>query len=328
MYLAIAVGLLLLAATAMVWLVYVPLLARCFEHLPWLRAARSEPISGGEDCEFLTSDGLTLRGTYLPHQAHARRGVVAFCHELTADRWSAQRYIEGLRRAGFDVFTFDFRNHGQSDGLPNYEPRPWLTPYDLDDVLSMVDYLCSRADADPRGIGLMGVSKGGSAALCAAARDPRVRAVVTDGAFTLEWMTAHYMLRYMEIHTQLSPIFSRLPRSVLAFYGIRGQQRLARRLHHTYIDTQALIRRVRQPVLLIHGERDTFVPVQQAFALRRIFRGARLWVVPEAKHNSAVQVAGEKYQRRVARFFARHFDAPRTAVPSRAVETAAVRQPV
>ena len=40
-----------------------------------------------------------------------------------------------------------------------------------------------RSDADPRGIGLYGFSKGANAGLIAADDDPIIRCAVTDGAF-------------------------------------------------------------------------------------------------------------------------------------------------
>ena len=70
---------------------------------------------------------------------------MVFCHELGGDRWGAGGYAGELRNSGFDIFTFDFRNHGLSDSLPGYQPMPWLTEYEMADVQAAVDYVAPAA---------------------------------------------------------------------------------------------------------------------------------------------------------------------------------------
>jgi pimeloyl-ACP methyl ester carboxylesterase len=291
-----------------------------------LLADSSQPVSGGEECLFRTADGLTLQGAYFATPASERLGVIAFCHELTSDRWSAMRYLSDLRERGFDVFTFDFRNHGQSDRQPGYEPMPWVTQYELNDVQAAVDYLASREDADPQGIGLLGVSRGAAAALCAASVEPRIRCVVTDGAFPLEEMQLHYMRRYMEIYLpRLTWLLAKVPDHSLATFCrwarfIVGLRRRCRFLHVTQ-----MTRRVRQPVFMIHGQRDTYVPLEVVHELRAsLGRKPRLWVVPDAKHNRSIDVATYRYRSRVARFFLQHLAGGRSLAPA---ATAQLKQP-
>ena len=52
---------------------------------------------------------------------------MVYCHEFLSDRWSYRPYIDRLRDLGFDVFTFDFRNHGESQSEPGYEPMHWAS---------------------------------------------------------------------------------------------------------------------------------------------------------------------------------------------------------
>jgi pimeloyl-ACP methyl ester carboxylesterase len=304
------------------WFIYVPVVVRVFSETPFLLADSSQPVTGGEDCLFHTADGLMLRGTYFTTPAGERLGVIAFCHELTSDRWSAMRYVSELHERGFDVFSFDFRNHGQSDRQSGYEPMPWVTRYELNDVRAAVDYLASRDDADPRGVGLLGVSRGAAAALCAASLEPRIRCVVTDGAFPLEEMQLHYMRRYMEIYLpHFSWLLAKLPDHSLATFCrwarlIVGLRRRCRFLHVTQ-----MTRRVRQPVFMIHGKRDTYVPLEVVQELRASLpRRPRLWVVPEAKHNRSIDVATHRYRRRIARFFQQHLAGGRSLAPLAAAE--------
>ncbi len=301
---AIIVVLVLISIVA--WICYVPLVTEVFVKTPFLMADSGRPLTGGEGCQFTTSDGLVLRGTYLKTAADERLGVIAFCHELTGDRWGAAPYIEKLRSDGFDVFTFDFRNHGASDSTPGYEPMPWITWYELADVQAAIDYLCDREDADPRGIGLIGVSKGATAALCGAAVDSRVAAVVTDGAFPIDGMQYHYMRRYATL-TKISWIVERLPDIFLVSFSKWCKLLVGRRRHCRFLNVEQMAAHVHQPVFMILGKNDNYVPAEVTHKLRLAIDGrTKFWHVPGAKHNSSVHTAGEKYAFRVSRFFRRY----------------------
>src|ERR1017187_8010960 len=73
-----------------------------------------QPIHG-EVVRFRSFDGTSLRGMHLntPNRA-AYKGTIVFCHEFGSDMYSCARYARPLIESGFDVFTFDFRGHGQS----------------------------------------------------------------------------------------------------------------------------------------------------------------------------------------------------------------------
>jgi len=59
-----------------------------------------------------------------------------------------------------------------------------------------------------------------------------------------------------------------------------------------------------RPLLMIHGGSDNYIKPDMA---RRVFDLAgppkEFWLVDGAKHNQAIQVAGEEYHRRVLEFF-------------------------
>jgi hypothetical protein len=65
---------------------------------------------------------------------------------------------------------------------------------------------------------------------------------------------------------------------------------------------------------MIHGGGDTYIRPEMA---RVIFSRANepkeLWVVAKAKHNQALQLAGEEYHRRVLAFFEKHLAEPSLA---------------
>lgn len=295
------------AACVVLWLIYAPIVARIMGECPYLAADHLPPLHTHEVCEFATTDGLTLRGSYLRTTAARRLGVVAFSHELHGDRRGAGAYLEGLRLAGFDVLTFDYRNHGQSDRQVGYRPVQWLTRYEVDDLRAAVDYLAGRVDRDPSGVGLFGVSRGGAAALYVAAHDARVRAVVTDGAYPNDGMHAHYFHRYVGIYRSWTWFRWWAPQLALDALVMWARVLLNWREGFRLASVEAAAPRIRQPVLMIHGARDRMIPLTVVRRLRQRLAGtSKLWVVPGARHNMARTLASKEYERRVTLFFVRH----------------------
>ena len=141
-----------------------------------------------------------------------------------------------------------------------YRPTPWLTRHELADVQAAIDYLCDRPDADPHGIGIFGISRGGNAALCVAAGDPRVRAIVTDGAFPLDATIRHYIRRFMRIYVRI-PLVDHLPDVCLISYCAWAKLLIGLKRRCRFISVEQACRHVRQPVFMIHGERDMLHPL-------------------------------------------------------------------
>ena len=162
---------------------YTPVIGRNFEKQPLFMPLRVKPVEQGESVEFHTEDGLRLAGTYFRKRTEELAGVLVYCHEYLSNRWSFHPYIDHLRDVGYDIFTFDFRNHGASDHEPGYSPLQWTSDREVRDLRGALAYLRSRPDHDPAGFGLFGVSRGGTTALITAAIEPNVWGVITDGAF-------------------------------------------------------------------------------------------------------------------------------------------------
>jgi pimeloyl-ACP methyl ester carboxylesterase len=286
------------------WIVYVPMAVRVFGETPWLPAPWREPLDDGEDVAFPTDDGLMLDGTYLPTGNRHRKGVVLFCHELNGDRWSCTPYVEDLRRQGYDIFSFDFRNHGTSGQSADYEPLPWVTTFDLADVRAAIDYLSSRGDADNTGIGLLGISKGGTVALCATAYDPRVQSLIVDGACPTERMQTYYTRRFAKIFARFSWFVNCLPDISLRSTSAWTRFIISRRRKCRFVNVDVAARKIRRPVLMIHGRRDNHIPLEIVQDLRNSMpKSTKLWAISEAKHNGSIAVVRETYHRRIARFF-------------------------
>lgn len=318
-------------------LFYVPGAAKIFGHTPWLPSDWREPLEEGEAVEVPTADGTRLRGTYLKTTAAQRRGVVVCCHEFNGDRWNMLPYADGLRRRGFDLFLFDFRNHGASDRTAGYEPTPWVTTYEVADIRAVIDYLVMREDAPSQGVGLFGVGRGSMVALCAA-EDARVKALVVDGAYPTERIQIHSLRMILARSMPWSGWLFRVPEIALEPLARWVRLIVGWRRHCRFVSVQQAARRVRLPVLMIHGQCDPHVAVDLVFDLRDAMPvPARLWIVAGAKHTGSIRVAPEEYHQRVYQFFEEHLatdrlcDPAHTPVPARhadAVSPAQQRFPV
>jgi fermentation-respiration switch protein FrsA (DUF1100 family) len=221
-------------------------------------------------------------------------------------------YTDFLREAGYDVCAFEPRGQGDSDGQPGYEPLQWVTEFDLRDTRAALAYLKGRPDADPRGVGFFGISKGGSAGVLVGARDPFVRCFVTDGIFAAHTTMVPYMRKWITIYSNRYVIQKLLPRWYYAFFANIGLRQVERdrgvRFPHLEWEMGRLAPR---PLLMIHGEGDTYIKPEMAEALfDRARRPKEFWLVEKAKHNQAFHLAGDEYRRRVREFFLTHLPPP------------------
>ncbi len=307
---------------------YTPVILRIFTETPVLLPLRHEPEPSSDDIRFQTEDGLELVGTYFPTRRNRRTGVIVFCHEFLGDRWSALPYADCLRDLGFDLFSFDFRNHGESDREVGHDPLQWVSDREAKDLNAALQYLRSRPDHDEAGFGLFGISRGGGTAMAVAADTTDVWGVVTDGAFPTDGTMLAYILRWAEIFVTRVRLWKLLPTILYAGLGRAARIRAEWGLDRQFLSIERAVTRLApRPLLMIHGERDSYISPQIARALfDRASEPKELWVVPRAKHNGGREMDPDAYRERVAVFF--HRWAPRRLPSQAATETDDVFLPV
>ena len=295
----------LLAFDFLVRLFFAIIILPTFERKPPFGVEPASPHPDAEQIQFPTNRGLTLRGSLYRHEDQPSRGLIIFGPELDGSHWSVMSYCEGLWNAGFDLLAFDFRNQGESESMPGYEPIHWLTDYEVQDVHSAIAYKNSRADLRDLPLGLMGISRGGAASLAAAANCPDVKCVACEGSFAMNDLLFHFALRWASIYVpgwllNVVPIWHF--RGTLTLIRLLSQWR--RKCRYTLLDRCASQLR-KKPFLMIAGERDSYVvpSVPERFCRRVSGNADSLWVVPNAKHNGARKVEPEEYDRRLVNFF-------------------------
>ena len=284
--------------------------------LPITANLQDYSLPEGEVVRFPNLEGRSLRGMFIDRpQGVPRRGVVVFCHEFGSDMMSAGRYAWPLVRAGYTVFTFDFRGHGRSYTPPHFEARHWPSNREVDDIRAAIAYVQSRCNVDQAGLGILGVSRGASAAVIAAALTPAVRCLVVDGVFSTDLSVDELVKRFVQVFARVD--VARATRTMAVY-------RFFRTLLLFYVELkcrcrfpsarQALTTLKAVPMLFIQGGRDTYIRPEWTQALYDCKPGLKeLWLCADANHNQAVAVDPTTYARKVVEFFGRHLSPEPTA---------------
>ena len=235
-----------------------------------------------EEVELRTPDGLVLRGWWLEHP-DPRRTIVALAGQNGA-RHHALGIGAALWHRGANVLLFDNRGRGSSDG-----DRGSLGYFEAVDASSAIEYVLSRSD---KPLGLLGFSMGAAVAVMAAARDPRVGAVVADSPFASQrgLLRAH-LGRYLGPAAgpllKLSESF--LPYDLEKVEPIREVARIAPRA-----------------CLFIHGELDDTTDPRDSRALYEAAGEPKeIWLLGGVDHCGAYFADRAAYSERVADFFER-----------------------
>lgn len=234
--------------------------------------------------EVRSAGGRTLRAiTLLPDQP---RGTVIICHGFKGfSRWGFfPHFAESIAGEGLRAIRFDFSGSGVgADGESFTEPAAFEAntfTRELEDLAAI------EADARRRGwldapYGLLGHSRGGGTAILYAAGNRAVGALVTLAAISRvrRWSAAEERAwratGFREIVNTRTGQILRVGTALLddVIAGETGT-----------LDILAAASRLEAPWLIIHGDADSSVPVDDAHALADAAPDARLLIIEGASH--------------------------------------------
>jgi len=143
-----------------------------------------------EDVRLTTSDGVDLAAWYVPPENGT---AVVLAHGSGSTRSNVLDQAAVLVENGYGILAFDARGHGDSDGRAM--GFGW---WGDEDVGAAVDHLVDRPEVDH--VAALGLSMGGEEVIGAMAGDPRIEAVVAEGATgrvaaDRGWLSVHYGVR-------------------------------------------------------------------------------------------------------------------------------------
>jgi hypothetical protein len=230
------------------------------------------------DVSFETSDGLTLKGWYLPSRNGA--AVIAF-----AGRTHAQNSARFLSEQGYGVLLYDRRGEAASEGDPNALGWDRAT-----DVEAGIAFLKGRPEVDPDRIGGIGYSVGGEMLLEAAATSPDLKAVVSEGAGIRSYNEA-VELDGLEGWAQF-PVWASTALGTAVFSGTTPPASL-----------KDLVRDIApRPVFLIHAERGQGGEELTEEYFEAAEGPKELWKT-DSSHVMGYEADPDEYSRRVIEFF-------------------------
>ena len=145
----------------------------------------------------------------------------------------------------------------------------------------VIDALHIRKDIDPARIGFQGVSWGGHwAARMAYAEPTRLKAVVNWGGPVHAYFQRDWQLKALGTREYLFDLFQ----ARAAVYGAETLEQFLVYGPRMSLKDSDWLSRPSAPVLLVNGERDTQVPVEDLYLMLRSGSPKEAWVNPEGGH--------------------------------------------
>jgi len=72
------------------------------------------------------------------------------------------------------------------------------------------------------------------------------------------------------------------------------------------VSPETAIKAMNTPILMIHGKKDSQIPVNESFILHNANKKSELWIVENADHGETYALNKEEYEKEVLEFFGRH----------------------
>lgn len=230
----------------------------------------TEPAT--EDTLWIQSGARSIYGVLSkPANAGKKQPVAIISHGFNGTHHYGRTYFETLNSLGYQVYVFDFpcgSVHSRSDN--NTLNMSALD--EKEDVKAIVRYFRSQADVDPDGIVLIGESQGGFVTALSSAEIPdQVKAVVL--VYPALCIPDNWKERY--------PTVADIPDTTYLWNVPLGRRFF---LEIRDLDIFKIIRKYKGPVLIVQGDQDPVVRMEDSERAVKTYKNARLHVIPGAGH--------------------------------------------
>jgi dipeptidyl aminopeptidase/acylaminoacyl peptidase len=254
------------------------------------RASAPSPGSGkGSSVAIRAHDGSVLRGTFI--RAGQAANCVVVLHGITDSSEGALGFSSMFLDAGYSVLAPDSRAHGFSEGT--------LVTFGLLEATDLLGWAAWLQKQGCTRLFGLGESLGASTLIQAAARKPVFAAIVSECSFRdLPSIAEYRLVRAAGGPQWLGRI---LAKAVVASGLVYARVRYG-------LDLQAAspvqsAKRLRTPLLLIHGLNDLNTPPSHSRAIAEANPAAATWFVPAAGHTGASSQEPAMFRRRVLDWF-------------------------
>lgn len=235
------------------------------------RVLLANPASIGLDFEsisFESADGVTLSGWFIPSESP--KGVILFCHGNAGNISHRLESIQIFHRLGVDVFIFDYRGYGRSEGRPTEQGT-------YKDAEAAWQYLVEERKVHPSEVIIFGRSLGGAVASWLA-QQRRPGALILESTFS----------SLPDIAARLYPY---LPVRLLLRFEYNTAQHLGK---------------VDCPLLIVHSRDDEIMPFTQGRRLFELAKEPKEFLEISGTHNEGFITSGENYEQGLNAFISEH----------------------
>lgn len=225
-----------------------------------------------EDVFLDTEDGVRLHGWYIPHRG--AKQTLLFFHGNAGNISHRGDSVEIFHRLGLNVFVFDYRGFGMSQGIPGENGL-------YQDARASWRYLTKERGLQPRDIILFGRSLGGAVAA-------KLAAETQPGGLILESTFSSAR----DVANALFPILSRL---IFLRYDFA---------------TATHVRQLTCPILVLHSPDDEIIPFRLG---EKVFQSAsepKSFVKMRGDHNNGFLMSQPDYERALKAFVSAPRDRP------------------
>jgi uncharacterized protein len=243
------------------------------------------------DVAIAAADGVPLRG-WMVTPPHPNEEAVLLLHGLGDNRLGMTGYAQLLLARGFTVLLPDARSHGISGGA--------LATFGLlerNDISHWVQFL--RTQTRAHCVYGLGESMGAAQLLQSLSSDTQFCAVIAESSFSTfreiayDRMGEPFHLGPWVGRTFLWP--------VVEFAFLRTRWKYG--LNMDKVSPEASVAGAHVPVLLIHGQVDSNIPVRHSRLIHEWAPDSAVWEVPGADHCGALSAAPDQFKKILLTWF-------------------------
>jgi fermentation-respiration switch protein FrsA (DUF1100 family) len=233
-------------------------------------SAASQGLSRAQDVIFTADDGVVLRGWFVPGDSGPARFTLIHFNGNAGHRGMRAPVAATFARHGIATLLFDYRGYGDNEGRPFEEGL-------ARDARAALTYLRSRSDVDVNRFIYYGESLGAAVALRLATEGAPPRALILRSPFTSLSDIGRHHYPFLPVRWLLRDRYPSLERAT----------------------------RVASPTLVIAGDRDRVVPLEQSRRVYDAIAGRKHFVViAGSDHNDEALFTGSELVREVLDFVA------------------------
>lgn len=215
------------------------------------------------------------------------KGTIIVCHNLGGNKEHALSLYGFLLEEGYQLISFDFRNHGESQSSHSIKFKF------IQDFEAFYSHIRPQIKKMP--VGIIGLSIGCQVAIYGMSKNDEIQCMVLDSGpliYSKDYFC--YVLKIMNISNYIvKKMF------VSLFQKFAGFSKLMS-------DTKVCLHKLQsKPIMMVVAEKDYIIPEINSIEVFKIIKSEKsiYWKVPSSHHLTNATIGGYEYKDRIRMFF-------------------------